>query len=87
MDEKKERRQEWLDMLKGCSQYHYDKATETQPTIIGQEMSEEHIMHKIWHWSIKDAITILEMLPTMKESVEVEVDDKKLPQHEKGPLG
>tara|TARA_R110000751_G_scaffold195542_1_gene300922 strand:- start:262 stop:525 length:264 start_codon:yes stop_codon:yes gene_type:complete len=87
MDEREERRNEWLDMLKGCSKYHRDIATDLAPTIIGQESSDEHIMHKVWHWAVKDAVAILEILPTMKEEVDVDVDDKRLPQHREGPIG
>lgn len=86
MDERKERRNEWLDMLKGCSKYHYEKATELAPTIIGQESSDEHIMHKVWHWALKDAVAILEILPTIKEDAEND-DDDGLPQHKEGPIG
>ena len=44
-------------------------------------------MHKVWHWAVKDAVAILEILPTMKEEVDVDVDDKRLPQHREGPIG
>tara|TARA_R100000008_G_scaffold79546_1_gene61290 strand:+ start:135 stop:413 length:279 start_codon:yes stop_codon:yes gene_type:complete len=89
INEQEERRQQWIDLLKGCAGYHYKKANETAPTIIGQESSEDHILHKVWTIAINDAIGLIELLPKVevKEEVNVEVDDKKLPQHKEGPLG
>ena len=76
--------EQWLDLLRSCSIYHRKKARDTTPTIIGQEPSEEHVLHKVWVVSINDAIDLISMLPRVEPE---EVDDSKLPQHKKGPLG
>ena len=74
-------REQWLELLRSCSIYHKKLAEETAPTLIGQESSEEHIMHKVWSLSIQEAVDLISILPT------VDGDDNNLPQHSKGPLG
>ena len=59
------------------------KAEETAPMFIGQQMSEDHIMHKVWSLSIQEAVDLISILPTVDEDNE----DGELPQHTKGPLG
>lgn len=76
--------EQWLDLLRSCSIYHRKKARDTTPTIIGQEPSEEHVLHKVWVVSINEAVDLISMLPRVEPE---EVDDSKLPQHKKGPLG
>ena len=58
-----------------------EKAEETVPVIIGEQPSEEHIMHKVWSLSVQEAVDLISILPT------VDGDDNDLPQHTKGPLG
>ena len=42
------------------------------------------MLHKVWVVSINEAIDLISMLPRVEPE---EVDDSKLPQHKKGPLG
>ena len=44
-------REQWLDLMRGCAIYHKKKAEETAPVILGEQASEEHIMHKVWSLS------------------------------------
>ena len=74
-------REQWLDLMRGCAIYHKKKAEETAPVIIGEQPSEEHIMHKVWSLSVQEAVDLISILPT------VDGDDDDLPQHTKGPLG
>ena len=75
-------REQWLDLLRGCAIHHKQEADKTAPTFIGQQMTEEHIMHKVWSLSIQEAVDLISILPTTDEN-----DDGELPQHTKGPLG
>ncbi len=74
-------REQWLDLMRGCAIYHKKKAEETAPVILGEQASEEHIMHKVWSLSVQEAVDLISILPT------VDGDDDDLPQHTKGPLG
>ena len=74
-------REQWLDLMRGCAIYHKKKAEETAPVILGEQASEEHIMHKVWSLSVQEAVDLISILPT------VDGDDNDLPQHTKGPLG
>ena len=67
--------------MRGCAIYHKKKAEETAPVILGEQASEEHIMHKVWSLSVQEAVDLISILPT------VDGDDDDLPQHTKGPLG
>ena len=44
INERAERREQWLLVLDGCVKHHYNLAMETAPVIIGEEPSEEHMM-------------------------------------------
>ncbi len=83
---REERRQNWIDILKGCAHHHQMKSKELESPIIGAEESEECIMHKVWNYAIIDCIGLIEMLP-MTEKKEEDDDDEGLPQHSAGPLG
>ena len=74
-------REQWLDLMRWCAIYHKKKAEETAPVILGEQASEEHIMHKVWSLSVQEAVDLISILPT------VDGDDDDLPQHTKGPLG
>ena len=74
-------REQWLDLMRSCSVYHKKKAEETAPVILGEQASEEHIMHKVWSLSVQEAVDLISILPT------VDGDANDLPQHTKGPLG
>ena len=76
-------REQWLDLLRSCSMHHRKQAEETAPTKIGQQPTEEHIMHKVWSMSIDEAVELIAILPTTDE----EESDGDLPQHRKGPIG
>tara|TARA_R100000329_G_scaffold28616_1_gene26430 strand:- start:474 stop:749 length:276 start_codon:yes stop_codon:yes gene_type:complete len=74
-------REQWLDLMRSCAVYHKKQAEETAPVIIGEQPSEEHIMHKVWSLSVQEAVDLISILPT------VDGEDGDLPQHTKGPLG
>lgn len=81
----RERREQWIELLKGCSFYHHKKALKTKPVLIGIEPSDEHLSHKIWCIAVNDAIGLIELLPTIDEVINK--DDPDLPQHLEGPAG
>jgi len=85
INERAERREQWLLVLDGCVKHHYNLAMKTAPVIIGEEPSEEHITHKVWAMAINDAIGLIELLPVI-EGDEDGLDDT-LPQHRTGPAG
>ena len=74
-------REQWLDLLRGCAIHHKKEAERLTPVIIGEQPSEEYIMHKVWSLSIQEAVDLISILPT------VDGDDDDLPQNSKGPLG
>ena len=74
-------REQWLDLLRGCAIHHKKEAEKTAPVIIGEQPSEEHIMHKVWSLSIQEAVDLISILPT------VDGEDGDLPQNSQGPLG
>ena len=76
-------REQWIELLRSCSIYHKKEAEKSAPTIIGQQSSEEHIMHKVWSLSIQEAVDLISILPTVDE----EDNSDDLPQHRKGPIG
>ena len=76
-------REQWLDLLRSCSMYHRKEAEKTAPTIIGQQPTEEHILHKVWSISIDEAVELIALLPTVDD----DEDEDGLPQHRKGPIG
>jgi len=76
-------REQWLDLLRSCSMYHRKEAEKTAPTIIGQQPTEEHILHKVWSISIDEAVELISLLPTVDD----DEDEDGLPQHRQGPIG
>tara|TARA_R100001594_G_scaffold23610_2_gene46279 strand:+ start:971 stop:1231 length:261 start_codon:yes stop_codon:yes gene_type:complete len=78
-------REQWLDLLRSCSMHHRKQAQETAPTIIGQQPTEEHILHKVWSMSIDEAVELISLLPTIDD--DEDDDEDGLPQHRKGPIG
>ena len=83
IDEREERRIEWINILKECAGYHRDIALSLKSPIIGAEDSQECIMHQVWNLSIMDSVSLIEMLPLIKKDNE----EADLPQHIAGPLG
>jgi len=81
IDERDQRRQDWIDLLEGVALYHMKKANKSAPVLYMQEPSEEHTMHKVYHEAVREAIGLIQLLPT------VGPDDNKLPQHDEGPAG
>ena len=57
-------REGWVGLLNAAWMYHRQLVKETQPEIIGQVSSEEHIFHQAVSVAIKDAIN---MINQMKE--------------------
>ena len=57
-------RKGWVGLLNAAWMYHRQLVKETQPEIIGQVSSEEHIFHQAVSVAIKDAIN---MINQMKE--------------------
>jgi hypothetical protein len=76
-------REQWLDLLRSCSMYHRKEAEKTAPTIIGQQPTEEHILHKVWSMSIDESVELISLLPTVDD----DEDEDGLPQHRQGPIG
>ena len=76
-------REQWLDLLRSCSMYHRKEAEKTSPTIIGQQPTEEYILHKVWSMSIDEAVELISLLPTVDD----DEDENGLPQHRQGPIG
>lgn len=79
-DPREQRRLDWIQLLEGVVHYHMVKANETAPVLYMQEPSEDHVMHKVYMGAVKEAIGLINMMPTLSE-------DGSLPQHEEGPLG
>ena len=86
VDEREERRQEWINILKECAIYHSTRAKELKSPIIGAEDSQECIMHQVWRLSIMDAVGLIELLPLIDKDNEAK-DEATLPQHHPGPSG
>ena len=57
-------REGWVGLLNAAWMYHRQLVKETQPEILGQVSSEEHIFHQAVSVAIKDAIN---MINQMKE--------------------
>jgi hypothetical protein len=55
-------RQQWIELLKKCSNYHYDMSGQFQPEILGDtEMEEVATIHRAWGKAIQDAVMLIEM--------------------------
>lgn len=87
LDEREERRIEWINILKDCLSYHIESAQELKSPIIGAPESELCIMHQVWAHSIRDAVGLIEMLPLIEEDNENDNGEEALPQHHQGPMG
>ena len=74
----RENRERWLRDLWACAQYHQEKARETAPVdLIGvsastNQGSDEHILHKVFWWSVQEAAIFLEML---NDAEDKEIDE------------
>ena len=86
VDEREERRLEWINILKDCLSYHIESANKCKSPIIGAAESEECMMHQVWAHSIRDAIGLIELLPLIDKDNNEE-DEGDLPQHYQGPIG
>ena len=84
IDEREERRLQWIAILKECAQYHNVQYQECLSPILGAEETEDSMMHKVWAMAIIDAVGLIEVLPLIDEENEKKGD---LPQHNKGPAG
>jgi len=85
IDEREERRFEWVAILKECAMYHNEMVEKLKSPIIGAEETEESVMHKVWCLSIMDAVGLIELLPMIEE--EQENNRNGLPQNSPGPAG
>ena len=74
----RENRDRWLRDLWACSQYHEEKARETAPIdLIGvsastNQGSDEHILHKVFWWSVQEAAILVQMI---NEAEDEEIDE------------
>jgi hypothetical protein len=84
IDEREERRFEWIAILKECAMYHNEMVEKLKSPIIGAEEREESVMHKVWCLSIMDAVGLIELLPIIDEEQEKR---NGLPQNSPGPAG
>ena len=84
MDEREERRLQWVAILKECAMYHNEMVEKLKSPIIGAEETEEAMMHKVWCLAIMDAIGLVEVLPLIDKDKE---EKDNLPQNNPGPLG
>tara|TARA_Y100001937_G_scaffold47873_1_gene66917 strand:- start:161 stop:388 length:228 start_codon:yes stop_codon:yes gene_type:complete len=55
-------REGWVGLLNAAWMYHRQLVKETQPEIMGQVSSEEHIFHQAVSVAIKDAINMINQL-------------------------
>lgn len=55
-------REGWIGLLNAAWMYHRQLVKETQPEIIGQTSSEEHIFHQAISVAIKDAINMIHQM-------------------------
>ena len=85
IDEREERRLQWIAILRECAQYHNEMVEKLKSPIIGAEETEESVMHKVWCLSIMDAVGLIELLPIIEE--EQENNKGGLPQNSPGPAG
>ena len=74
INEREERRLQWISILKECAQYHNEMVEKLKSPIIGAETTEEGLMHKVWCLAIIDAVKLVEVLPLIEEDEE-EKDD------------
>jgi len=55
-----EEREQWVEMLKLASDYHYDMAAQFAPDIIGdKEMEEVARIHRAWGRAIQEASELI----------------------------
>lgn len=86
VDEREERRMEWINILKDCMAFHIETATSLKSPIIGAQDTEQCVMHQVWAHSIRDAVGLIELLPLIDKDNN-ENSEEDLPQHQQGPLG
>lgn len=86
VDEREERRIEWVNILKDCMGFHIESAASLKSPIIGAQDTELCIMHQVWAHAIRDAVGLIELLPLIEEDNENN-DEEVLPQHHRGPIG
>ena len=78
-------REGWVGLLNAAWMYHRQLVKETQPEIIGQVSSEEHIFHQAVSVAIKDAINMIQQMEAYGY-FEDEQDEKNLLSNP-GPAG
>lgn len=86
IEEREERRLQWVAILKECAHYHNEMVESLKSPIIGAKETEESLRHKVWCLSIMDAIGLIEVLPLIDEKIEKNEKDD-LPQNRAGPAG
>jgi|TARA_R100000995_G_C3387701_1_gene78980 hypothetical protein len=59
-------REQWIEMLKLCSDYHYDMSAHLEPEIKGDDDTAARI-HRAWGKAIQDANTLIKMWEIKKE--------------------
>ena len=84
MNEREERRLQWIAILKECAMYHNEMVEKLKSPIIGAEESEESLRHKVWCLSIMDAVGLIEVLPVIDKDND---NKEELPHHSQGPAG
>ena len=83
MNSQEENRKRWIRDLWACAQWHREKAEETAPVnLVGvsastqvEMESNEHILHKVFWFSVQEAVLLLEGLETIEEG---EIDESPL---------
>jgi hypothetical protein len=83
MNNQEENRKRWIRDLWACVQWHREKAEETAPVnLVGvsastqiEMESNEHILHKVFWFSVQEAVLLLESLETVEEG---EIDESPL---------
>ena len=74
-DTQEENRKRWVRDLWACVQWHREKAEETAPLdLVGvsastelEMQSDEHILHKIFWFSVQEAALLVESFATTEE--------------------
>jgi len=85
INEREERRLQWIAILNECAMYHNEMVEKLKSPIIGAEETEESLMHKVWYLSITDAVGLIQLLPVIDK--DNDNDNEGLPQHNQGPAG
>jgi hypothetical protein len=63
--EKKEQRNKWVGLLNAGWMFHQQMVKETQPTILGDAGSDDHLFHKALSVAIMDAMNFIRQVEAM----------------------